>query len=133
MFEVKWGGLADYGARLDYNDIKFWPDAPQKDFFVRSIIRVQFSLIGESCQTAVAVPFLSETTVLYFWIGFRQSILICIPGICWRHKGSSKHSTDCPSQYLQTIYLQRKQHCNQALLGLTSGGEIQINEELLHL
>ena len=65
-FEVKWRGLADYRARLDCNDIKFWLDAPQKDFFVRSIIQVQFSLIGESCQTAVAVPFLSETTVHTF-------------------------------------------------------------------
>lgn len=65
-FEVKWRRLADYRARLDCNDIKFWPDAPQKHFFVRSIIQVQFSLIGESRQTAVAVPFLSETTVHTF-------------------------------------------------------------------
>ena len=65
-FEVKWKRLADYRARLDCNDIKFWPDAPQKDLFVGSIIQVQFSLIGESCQTAVAVPFLSETTVHAF-------------------------------------------------------------------
>lgn len=50
----------------------------------------------------------------YFWTGCRQSVLICIPGICWRHKESSKHSTDCPSQCLRTIYLQWKQQCNQA-------------------
>lgn len=65
-FEVKWRWLSDYRARLDCSDIKFWHDAPQEDFFVRSITPVQFSLIGESCQAAVAVPFLSETTVHTF-------------------------------------------------------------------
>lgn len=50
----------------------------------------------------------------YFWTGCRQSVLIYIPGICWRHKESSKHSTDCPSQCLRTIYLRRKQQRNQA-------------------
>ncbi len=38
----------------------------KKDFFVRSITQVQFSLIGETCQTAVAVPFLSEAAVYTF-------------------------------------------------------------------
>lgn len=34
--------------------------------------------------------------------------LICVPGICWRRRESSKRSGDCPSQCLRTIYLQTR-------------------------
>lgn len=115
-FEVKWRGLADYSARLDCSDIKCWHGATQKDFFVRSIFQVRFSLIAESCQAAVGVPFLSETSVHTFGKAADRVLLICIPGICWHHRESSKHSTNCPSQCLRTIYLQRQHQCIETSL-----------------
>lgn len=108
-FEVKWKRLADYRARLDCNDIKFWPDAPQKRLLCRvnnsGSVFTDRRVLSDSGRCALPL----RDNCAYFWTACRQSVLICIPGICWRHKESSKHSTDCPSQCLQTIYLQRKQ------------------------